>query len=102
MPWSGHRFERQRRILITASTMANARIQREGEDGHMRCAAQRPLDLSADLTSVGDGDGGLGDFPLPHGCGDQVKHGAARINATVPNPRCRNGISVLVIFILII
>jgi error-prone DNA polymerase len=36
---------------------------------------------STDLASVGNRDGGLGDFPLPHGCGDQVKHGGG------PDPR---------------
>lgn len=73
-------FERQRRVLMTASMMAiNGRIQREGEVVHL--VAQRLFDFSTDLASVGNRDGGLGDFPLPHGRGDQVKHGGG------PDPR---------------
>ena len=73
-------FERQRRVLMTASMMAiNGRIQREGEVVHL--VAQRLFDFSTDLASVGDRDGGLSDFPLPHGRGDQVKHGGG------PDPR---------------
>jgi error-prone DNA polymerase len=73
-------FERQRRILMTASLMAiNGRIQREGDVVHL--VAQRLFDFSSDLASVGDRDSGLGDFPLPHGRGDQVKHGGG------PDPR---------------
>lgn len=65
---------------MTASLMAiNGRIQREGEVVHL--VAQRLFDFSSDLASVGDRDGGLGDFPLPHGRGDQVKHGGG------PDPR---------------
>ncbi|MFD1330320.1 error-prone DNA polymerase [Mycoplana ramosa] len=70
-------FERQRRILMTASMMGiHGKIQREGEVVHL--VAQRLFDFSADLSSLGDRGG---DFPLPHGRGDQVKHGGG------PDPR---------------
>ena len=70
-------FERQRRILMGASMMAiNGKIQREGEVVHL--VAQRLFDLSSDLANIGARDGG---FPLPHGRGDQVKHGGG------PDPR---------------
>ena len=70
-------FERQRRILMGASMMAiNGKIQREGEVVHL--VAQRLFDLSSDLTNIGARDG---EFPLPHGRGDQVKHGGG------PDPR---------------
>ncbi|WP_166096797.1 error-prone DNA polymerase [Rhizobium flavescens] len=70
-------FERQRRILMTASMMGiHGKIQREGEVVHL--VAQRLFDFSDDLSSLDERDG---DFPLPHGRGDQVKHGGG------PDPR---------------
>ncbi|MDR6667974.1 error-prone DNA polymerase [Rhizobium sp. 1399] len=70
-------FERQRRILMGASMMAiNGKIQREGEVVHL--VAQRLFDLSSNLANIGARDG---EFPLPHGRGDQVKHGGG------PDPR---------------
>ncbi len=70
-------FERQRRILMGASMMAiNGKIQREGEVVHL--VAQRLFDLSSNLANIGASDG---EFPLPHGRGDQVKHGSG------PDPR---------------
>ncbi|AJC79795.1 error-prone DNA polymerase 1 [Rhizobium etli bv. phaseoli str. IE4803] len=70
-------FERQRRILMGASMMAiNGKIQREGEVVHL--VAQRLFDLSSDLANIGTNEG---EFPLPHGRGDQVKHGGG------PDPR---------------
>jgi error-prone DNA polymerase len=70
-------FERQRRVLMTASMMGiHGKIQREGEVVHL--VAQRLFDFSSDLSSLGERDG---DFPLPHGRGDQVKHGGG------PDPR---------------
>ncbi|MGR9268140.1 error-prone DNA polymerase [Rhizobium leguminosarum] len=70
-------FERQRRILMGASMMAiNGKIQREGEVVHL--VAQRLFDLSSALANIGARDG---EFPLPHGRGDQVKHGGG------PDPR---------------
>jgi error-prone DNA polymerase len=70
-------FERQRRILMTASMLGiHGKIQREGEVVHL--VAQKLFDFSSDLSSIGD----LGrSFPLPHGRGDQVKHGGG------PDPR---------------
>lgn len=74
--WPGL-FERQRRILMTASMMGiHGKIQREGEVVHL--VAQRLFDFSGDLSSLGERDG---DFPLPHGRGDQVRHGGG------PDPR---------------
>jgi len=53
------------------------RIQREGEVVHL--VAHHLIDLSADLASVGDREA---EFPLPHGRGDQVRHGGSG-----PDPR---------------
>jgi error-prone DNA polymerase len=70
-------FERQRRILMGANMMAiNGKIQREGEVVHL--VAQRLFDLSSNLAGISARDG---EFPLPHGRGDQVKHGGG------PDPR---------------
>lgn len=70
-------FERQRRILMSASMMGiHGRIQREGEVVHL--VAQKLFDFSADLSGLGERDG---DFPMLHGRGDQVKHGGG------PDPR---------------
>jgi len=64
-------FERQRRIVLSAGMMAvRGKIQREGAVVHL--IAHHLTDLSADLASVGERDGG---FPLPHGRGDQVRDG---------------------------
>lgn len=65
-------FERQRRVLMTASMMSiHGKIQREGEVVHL--VAQRLFDSLADLASLGERDSV---FPVPHERGDQVKHGA--------------------------
>ncbi|UTV41794.1 error-prone DNA polymerase (plasmid) [Ensifer adhaerens] len=70
-------FERQRRVLMTASMMGiHGKIQREGEVVHL--VAQRLFDFSGDLASLGERDGA---FPVPHGRGDQVRHGGG------PEPR---------------
>ncbi|MCF1483509.1 MULTISPECIES: error-prone DNA polymerase [Rhizobium/Agrobacterium group] len=70
-------FERQRRVLMTASLMGvHGKIQREGEIVHL--VAQRLFDFSADLASLGERNG---TFPLPHGRGDEVTHGGG------PDPR---------------
>ncbi|MCF1462823.1 DNA polymerase III subunit alpha [Agrobacterium vitis] len=70
-------FERQRRVLMTASLMGvHGKIQREGEIIHL--VAQRLFDFSADLASLGERNG---TFPLPHGRGDEVTHGGG------PDPR---------------
>jgi error-prone DNA polymerase len=66
-------FERQRRIVLSAGMMAvRGKIQREGAVVHL--IAHHLTDLSADLASVGERDGG---FPLPHGRGDQVRDGGS-------------------------
>ena len=72
-------FEQFRRIVMSASMIAvRGRIQREGKVVHL--VANRFIDLSADLASVGNRDGA---FPLTHGRGDQVTH------ANGPDPRER-------------
>ncbi|WP_075292905.1 error-prone DNA polymerase [Pararhizobium arenae] len=70
-------FEKQRRILMSATMMGiHGKIQREGEVVHL--VAQRLFDFSADLSQIAGRDG---DFPLPFGRGDEVKHGGG------PDPR---------------
>lgn len=64
-------FERQRRVLLSASMMAiNGKIQREGDVVHL--VAQRLFDLSDDLGRLGERDER---FPLPHGRGDEFARG---------------------------
>ncbi len=71
-------FEANRRTILSAGMIAvRGRVQREGEVVHL--VAQRVADLSAELASVGGRDGS---FPLPHGRGDQVRHGGSG-----PDPR---------------
>ena len=61
-------FEKFRRVVMSASMIAvRGRIQREGEVVHL--VAQRLMDLSAELATVGARDAA---FPLSHGRGDQV------------------------------
>lgn len=75
-------FERQRRVLMTASMMGiHGKIQREGEVVHL--VAQRLFDFSGDLSSLGERDS---DFPVPHGRGDQIKHGAGPDQRETPKP----------------
>ncbi|GGA51813.1 error-prone DNA polymerase 2 [Nitratireductor aestuarii] len=70
-------FEANRRAILSTSMMAvRGRIQREGEVVHL--VVQKVTDLSADLASVGTRDAA---FPLPHGRGDQARHGGG------PDPR---------------
>ena len=72
-------FEKFRHTVLAASMMAvRGRVQREGDVVHL--VAHQLADLSAELTSVGDRDAIL--FPLPHGRGDQVRHGGSG-----PDPR---------------
>ncbi|MEO5322842.1 error-prone DNA polymerase [Mesorhizobium sp. CC13] len=71
-------FEANRRTILSAGMIAvRGRIQREGEVVHL--VAQRLTDLSAELASVGQRDAA---FPLPHGRGDQARHGGSG-----PDPR---------------
>ncbi|MGQ3141238.1 error-prone DNA polymerase [Rhizobium oryzihabitans] len=73
-------FERQRRVLLSASMMAiNGKIQREGDVVHL--VAQRLFDLSDDLGRLGERDE---QFPLPHGRGDEFARGNG-----APDPRER-------------
>jgi error-prone DNA polymerase len=67
-------FEKFRHTVLSASMMAvRGRVQREGDVVHL--VAHQFADLSAELASVGDKDPML--FPLPHGRGDQVRHGGS-------------------------
>lgn len=72
-------FEHQRRVILSAGMMAvHGSIQREGEVVHL--VAHHLADLSPELASVGERDIA---FPLPHGRGDQVRHGGG----SSPDPR---------------
>jgi error-prone DNA polymerase len=57
--------------------LVRGRIQREGEVVHL--VAQRLVDLSAELATVGARDAA---FPLPYGRGDEVTHAGGG-----PDPR---------------
>ena len=71
-------FEAYRRVILSSGLMSvRGRIQREGEVVHL--VARHIVDLSEELASVGQRDGA---FPLPHGRGDQVRHGGSG-----PDPR---------------
>ena len=73
-------FERQRRLVLTASMLAiNGKIQREGDVVHL--VAQQLFDLSEDLGQLGERDE---QFPLPHGRGDEFARGNG-----APDPRER-------------
>ncbi|MCR6502053.1 error-prone DNA polymerase [Shinella sp. CPCC 101442] len=64
-------FERQRRLVLSASMVAiNGKIQREGDVVHL--VAQQMFDLSDDLGKLGERDE---QFPLPHGRGDEFARG---------------------------
>jgi error-prone DNA polymerase len=68
-------FDKQRRTILAASMMAvYGRIQRVDDVVHL--VAHRLTDLSADLAGVGNGD-----FPLPHGRGDELHHGSPGVDA---------------------
>jgi error-prone DNA polymerase len=63
-------FEQQRRLILTAGMMGvRGKLQREGEVMHI--IAHELLDLTDLLRSVGDRE----DFVMPHGRGDEAKHG---------------------------
>lgn len=65
-------FEKQRGVVLGAGLLAvNGKIQREGDVVHL--VAQRLFDLTSDLSSLSDRDGET--FALPHGRGDELRHG---------------------------
>jgi len=77
-------FEHQRHVILSAAMMAaRGRIQREGEVVHL--VAHQLADLSPELATVGERDIA---FPLPHGRGDQVRHGGSG-----PDPRDAKGLA---------
>jgi error-prone DNA polymerase len=66
-------FEAQRRLVLTASMIAcRGKLQREGEVLHV--IAEHLTDLSDMLRGVGERDDKP--FPLPHGRGDEARHGS--------------------------
>jgi error-prone DNA polymerase len=68
-------FEKQRRAILASGMMAvYGRIQRVEDVVHL--VAHRLTDLSADLADVGDRD-----FPLPHGRGDELRHGSPGVDS---------------------
>jgi error-prone DNA polymerase len=74
-------YERQRRVVLSARMLAvKGRVQREGAVVHL--IANRLSDLSAKLAGIGDREMA---FPLPHGRGDEVHHGAPELD--LPRPR---------------
>jgi error-prone DNA polymerase len=77
-------FEAQRSLVLTASMIAcHGKLQKEGEVIHV--IAEHLTDLSGLLRSVGDRDDEL--FPLPHGRGDEAKHGNSPDSRERPRPR---------------
>jgi OB-fold nucleic acid binding domain len=65
-------FERQRRLILSASMIGcRGKVQREGEVIHV--IAEHLTDLSQLLRGVGEREEAL---PLPHGQGDEAKHGS--------------------------
>ena len=65
-------FEKQRSIVLGAGLLAvNGKIQREGDVVHL--VAQRLFDLTSDLSNLSDREGET--FALPHGRGDELRHG---------------------------
>jgi error-prone DNA polymerase len=66
-------FEKQRSLVLTASMIAcRGKLQKEGEVIHV--IAEHLTDLSGLLRSVGERDDQP--FPLPHGRGDEARHGS--------------------------
>lgn len=71
-------FEAHRRIILGAGMIAvRGRVQREGEVVHH--VAHNLTDLSAALAGIADR---TTTFPLPHGRGDEFRHGSP-----TPDPR---------------
>jgi error-prone DNA polymerase len=64
-------FERQRRLVLSAGMIGcRGKVQREGDVIHV--IAEHLIDLTDLLNSVGCREEA---FPLPHGRGDEAKHG---------------------------
>ncbi|ABA06110.1 nucleic acid binding, OB-fold, tRNA/helicase-type [Nitrobacter winogradskyi Nb-255] len=71
-------FEQNRRTILSAGMIGiRGRIQREGDVVHL--VAHQLADLSAALASVGERNG---EFSVPHGRGDEARHGGSG-----PDPR---------------
>jgi len=71
-------FEKQRRLIMSAGMIAcRGTLQREGDVTHI--IARELTDFSPLLASVGARDG----FPLPHGRGDEARHGGGPDQRTV-------------------
>ena len=87
-------FERQRRLILSASMVAcRGRVQ--SGSGVVHLVAERLLDLSNVLRSVGvrgevrlgTPSDGQGPFPHRTGRGDEARHGGGPDQRTVPLPR---------------
>jgi error-prone DNA polymerase len=73
-------FEKQRRLVLSARMIGcHGKVQREGEVVHV--IAEHLTDLSGLLGQIGERDEEL---RLPHGRGDEAKHGGG------PDPRGRS------------
>ncbi|HTZ71949.1 MAG TPA: OB-fold nucleic acid binding domain-containing protein, partial [Acetobacteraceae bacterium] len=78
-------FERQRRLVLSASMLSvRGRLQREGEVTHI---------IARDLVDYSDLLKRIGAFALPHGRGDEAKHGGGIDPRGIP-PRARDNIKV--------
>jgi error-prone DNA polymerase len=76
-------FEAQRRLILSARMIAcRGKLQREGEVIHV--IAEHLTDLSDLLQSVGERDDTP--FPLPHGRGDEARHGTSGDPREKPDP----------------
>jgi error-prone DNA polymerase len=77
-------FEAQRSLVLTASMIAcRGKLQKEGEVIHV--IAEHLTDLSSLLCSVGERDDQP--FPLPHGRGDEARHGSMPDSRERPHAR---------------
>jgi error-prone DNA polymerase len=65
-------LERQRRVILSAGMLAcRGRVQRQGEVIHL--IAEHLIDLSDLLRTISERGG---PFSVPHGQGDEAKHGS--------------------------
>src|SRR5690606_16021341 len=69
-------FEQYRPLILSASMLGvRGRVQREGEVVHL--VARSLLDLTPELGKVGRMEA---PFPLPHGRGDEFRHGGQALD----------------------
>jgi error-prone DNA polymerase len=77
-------FEAQRPLILAASMIA-CRGKLQKESGVIHVVAEHLTDLSGLLRSVGERDDQP--FPLPHGRGDEARHGSQPDSRDRPRPR---------------